>query len=193
MGKHAWSSVLWQKMAVASGVTVDQKNIKFSKAGVYQISIAYRPGSGADVWTSARCFDGAKSVGHAVGHGHPANDPAVITLVWLCNVKDTSRTYQLQIGRHADVLKVHPTPNTISGQTLPSYQATIELVTQNYAQFEAKGQTTKAKSWDKINFNSSPVYKDIHLGSNGAIKFKNPGVYQVCQKHSLSLSLSLSV
>ena len=184
MAKHAWTSLSWDvAKVIAVGVSIkDKTNIKFSKAGVYQISIAYRPGGGRDVWTSARCFDGwsSKSVGHAAGHGHPQNDPAVITLVWLCNVGDISRSYQLQIGRDSDALNVHPSPNTIEGYTLPNFKATIELVGDNYVQLEGKAMKTKTAAWTPIPFQSAPVNKNFKL-SNTDITFGNPGVYQVRQ------------
>lgn len=98
MAANKWTSVNWNyRVPLAQGASSNGKNMKFSRAGVYQISIAYRPGGGGDVWTSARVFDGQKSVGHAVGHGHPTNDPALISLSWLFKVEDVNKNYELQV------------------------------------------------------------------------------------------------
>ena len=98
MAAHKWTSVNWNhKVPLKHGMSVSGTTLTFSRTGVFQISLAYRPGSGGDVWTSARVFDGKKSVGHGVGHGHPGNDPALITLTWLFKVADTKLKYQLQV------------------------------------------------------------------------------------------------
>ena len=177
---NAWQSIIWNfATPLLDGVTVTGQKMRFIKAGVYQASIAYRPGGGGDVWTSARVFDGTKSVGHAVGHGHPANDPAVITLVWLFNVADINKNYEIQIGRLTSSLNVHSTPSSIEGETLPNFQSTLELVQDNYIQLEGKAYSS-GKNCQPVQFQSAPLAKGISLPKAGAdIKFSKPGVYQV--------------
>lgn len=179
MAANKWTSVNWNyRVPLAQGASSNGKDMKFSRAGVYQISIAYRPGGGGDVWTSARVFDGQKSVGHAVGHGHPANDPALVTLSWLFKVEDVNRNYQLQIGRLSSALNVYAHPATIEGQTLPNFQSAIEEVTGNYIQLEHSASYKVNKNCEAITFQSAPVQKGISF-SKSNIMFSSPGVYQV--------------
>lgn len=57
-----------------------------------------RPGVGGDVWTGCRVTRGnGFSVGHSVGHGQSANDPAQMTQVFHATIEDTSASYQIQV------------------------------------------------------------------------------------------------
>ena len=187
MSNGKWTGISWDyRTDVSDGINVDGGNIKFAKKGVYQISLAYRPGNGPDVWTSARLAQGgSKSVGHSVNHGHPANDPACITLVFLATVSDTSQVHQIQIGRLGGHLTVHHSPGTIGGVTLPSFQASIELLDKNYVQLEGPAFTVKRNTWNTISWSGTPA-KDGVTATGKSIKFAKPGVYQVeihTQKH----------
>ena len=72
-----WTGVNWNAAPLSNKITASGKNVYFSKKGIYQISIGYRPGIARDVWSSARLSKGCcSSVGHAVGHGNSHNDPA---------------------------------------------------------------------------------------------------------------------
>jgi hypothetical protein len=73
----------------------------FQIKGIYLVTLGYRAGSGADVWTTHRVIKttGGAVVGHTNGFGQTNGDPSQFTSTFLIDVDDLSTTYKLQLGR----------------------------------------------------------------------------------------------
>ena len=184
VGKNC-EDVRFTHVPVKNGITSKSlKEIYFSKPGVYQVTLSYRPGTGGDVWTGVRLMQGSKSLGHSNGYGQGGgNDPAIATVLFLAEVTDTKTACRIQLCR-LNALQGVANPAPIQGEALPGFQATIHEVQAPYAQLESKRQVFPADSdgtWTGVTFDAAkpmPLGKGIVVkGAN--IYFESRGFYQV--------------
>jgi hypothetical protein len=124
---NSWTGIKWTSLPIFEGISVFGENLKFSKAGVYRITLSYRTGNAGNVWTAVRLFGDGSSRGHSAGFGNLPYDPALHTVSFLAEVVNSSATYQIQIGRLSSPL-TPINPASISGESLPALQASIEKI-----------------------------------------------------------------
>jgi hypothetical protein len=121
---NLWTSVGFNKSAVAAGVTFSGNAVTFSNAGYYKVTLSHRTGSAADVWTGIRLINGSQvaGVGPGTGSAGPSN---LVTYSFIAAVTSTTTPYLLQIGRITSGETVGD-PLAIVGTTPPAVQATFE-------------------------------------------------------------------
>lgn len=123
-----WNNIAWSGTSLASGVAVSGSNVTFANPGTYRISVSYRNGVGADVWTAIRVLDQANNVrGVSTGYGNDADTPELQSVQFLFDVTDTTNPHRIQMGRSTSGLSIAGT-TPIAGVALPAIVATITRV-----------------------------------------------------------------
>ena len=123
---NAWTAVNFSGTPVsANGVSVSGTNITLPRAGTYRVTLSYRNGTGADVWTGVRLHGDGATRGVSAGTGNALNSPDLFTYSFLATITNPAVSYQIQYGRLAGSTAVATTIG-IAGQTPPAVQATIE-------------------------------------------------------------------
>jgi hypothetical protein len=125
---NTWTAATFSATPVAQGVTVSGTNVTLSEPGVYRVTLSYRQGAGADVWTAVRLYGGpaglgATTRGVSAGYGNLSGSPELFTVSFLADV-ESAGSYQIQVGRLAGSVTVI-TPSTLAGVTVPAVQATV--------------------------------------------------------------------
>ncbi len=122
---NVWTSVSFNKQPVVSGISYAGNTVTFSTPGIYRVTLSNRFGSGSDVWTAVRLFDGHDVAGVSAGYGVTGGSN-VFTTSFLAQVSSTGKPYQIQVGRLTASETVSPDPSAIAGVTPSAVQATIE-------------------------------------------------------------------
>jgi|GEM_PF-1043040 len=124
----AWTPVSFSAAPIAQGVSFSGSTVTLTEPGLYRVTLSYRNGSGADVWTGVRLYGGPAGVGQTVrgssaGYGNYAGSPELFTVSFLADV-ESAGDYQIQVGRYGVATGVS-NPQSIVGQSVPGVQATV--------------------------------------------------------------------
>lgn len=94
-----FTSISFEEMPVASGISYSGANITFSRTGIYLVTLGFRFGTGGDIWTTCRLYGDSATKGYAYGTGNALNDAGPVSWQFLANITNTAVTYQIQVGR----------------------------------------------------------------------------------------------
>lgn len=122
---NSWTGITFNNMTVGQGISFLSQEINFTQSGTYRITVTFRVNSGLDVWTAIRLYGDGSSRGHSVGFGTELVE--LITVSFFAVVVKISTSYQIQIGRLNSDLGISD-PLSITGESLPAIQATIEKI-----------------------------------------------------------------
>jgi len=83
-----FSDITWENIIASKYITAtaSSANIQFSYPGKYRISVGWRFGAAADVWTGVRLLDGSTTRGVGYGTGNIANDPGPCEIGFLATI-----------------------------------------------------------------------------------------------------------
>ncbi|MCK6547453.1 hypothetical protein L6R52_16515, partial [Myxococcota bacterium] len=186
---NTFTPVAWASAPIASRVSASGTNLVFTEPGVYRVTMSWRFGTGADVWSTVRLagLGTIGTVGSSVGFGNAGSNPNLYHVELLARVRDVSQPYQLQVGRLNAVNTVDGTPLAIAGVTVPAIQATVERVGELpgtgtsrrvYAQLEGDQSTFTGNTWSPVSFARAPLASGV--GAAGAnLTFARAGTYRV--------------
>ena len=184
---NAWTPASFDAAPIGRGVSAAGSAVRFAESGVYRVTLSYRAGGAADVWTAARLSGGGVTRGISAGYGNIASSPELFTVTFLATVPTIDVSYQVELGRLASAVPVVQ-PVAIAGYAPPAVQVTFERIadaaapTRSFAELHGPAQVFAANSWTPASWTTAPIAHGISV-SGADLTFTEAGVYRVTLSH----------